>query len=136
VSSERLQPIVRTGFFLHVMPAILYVVAIFYAGSVGNPPVPRVFASADKLLHALAFLGMQCAIWRAVRWQWPSAGLIRQLTIALILTCLFGALLEVWQAALPHRTAELADWFADALGGVFGAGLLWLVYGRSEQAQK
>src|SRR5690606_21656241 len=29
------------GFFLHVLPAILYVLAVFYAGSVGTPPMPQ-----------------------------------------------------------------------------------------------
>ena len=47
----------RGGFFLHVMPALLYVAAVFYGGSSSvGPSVPA--QHADKLVHALAFGGM------------------------------------------------------------------------------
>jgi VanZ family protein len=35
-----------------------------------------------------------------------------------------GALLELWQAFLPYRSAELLDWVADALGAALAALLL------------
>jgi VanZ family protein len=120
------------GFFLYVAPAILYVCAIFYAGSVESPPELQVsFAAKDKLLHLVAFLGMQLTVFRALRWKVQAGSTWRVALIALALTSGIGALLEFWQATLPHRTAELLDWVADSIGALLGALLLRVVYGRS-----
>jgi VanZ family protein len=117
------------GFFLHVAPAILYVVAIFYAGSVPNPPELRMgFEASDKVMHLGAFLGMQLTMFRAVRWQQPAHTLARQLLVALAITSGVGALLEFWQATLPNRHADFFDWLADTVGAGLGALLLRLAY--------
>lgn len=115
----------RAGFFLHVMPALLYVFAIFYGGSVGMATVPGVdFVSADKLLHAAAFAGMQLVVLRAVRFELPRIAFSRQNLLTLGIVSALGGLLELYQAALPHRSAELLDWIADTLGAAVAAGVL------------
>ena len=121
----------RGGFFLQVSPAIVYIGMIFYAGSMATGPLPELqFVAKDKALHLVAFLGMQVTLFRAVRWGTFGMPARRQLLLALALTSAVGALLEGWQALLPHRTAELADWIADSLGAALGALLLHFVYGR------
>src|SRR5688572_6923311 len=55
------------GFALHVLPAMLYVVAVFVGGSLGHSSMEQVpFATRDKLLHFLAFGGMVLFVWRAL----------------------------------------------------------------------
>lgn len=107
----------RPGFLTHVLPAVLYVVAVFSAGSVSfGPKLPTGILPADKVFHALAFGGMQFVFFRAMGW-WRS---LRPRTEVLLLSAgaatLVGALLELYQAALPHRSAELSDWLADIVG--------------------
>jgi VanZ family protein len=127
----------RDGFFLHVVPAILYVAAIFYAGSIPNPPTLHLdFSAQDKLLHFGAFCGMELTLVRAVRWAQPKYSFERQLLLSVVLTSAIGALLEFWQAFLPERSAELLDWVADTVGAGVGSGLLWLVFGRMLRSSK
>jgi VanZ family protein len=123
------------GFFLHVAPAALYVAAIFYAGSVEQGPTLDVqFISPDKLLHAVGFFAMQLTMFRAVRWRYAELGTARVALVALVISSAVGALLELWQAALPHRTAEFSDWVADTLGAGCAALLLRVVHGRTAPA--
>jgi len=105
------------GFMLHVLPAVGYAAGIFYGGSVRPPRLPRIAElAADKLLHCLVFAGMQILVLRAVRWEWPALGLGRQIGAAAAISALAGALLEVYQAFLPNRSAELLDFVADVAG--------------------
>jgi hypothetical protein len=121
----------RPGFFVHVVPALLYVLAVFYGGSVGVATVTAVpFLSFDKLLHGVAFAGMQLVVFRAVRFQLPRLELARHNLLTLCLVSAIGALLEFYQLALPHRSAELLDWVADTLGAALGAAFLQLVARR------
>ena len=123
------------GFFLHVAPAILYVLAIFYAGSVAQGPNFDVrFVAQDKLLHFAGFFGMQLAMFRAVRWKRAESGTARPALLAFLISSAMGALLEFWQATLPHRSPELLDWVADSAGAGAAALLLRAVYGRTAPA--
>jgi VanZ family protein len=123
------------GFFLHVAPAVLYVLAIFYAGSVSQGPQLDVgFIAPDKLLHAVAFFGMQLTMFRAVRWKRAELGTARLALVALAISAAIGALLEFWQMTLPHRSADVLDWLADIAGAGAAALLLRAVYGRTAPA--
>jgi len=73
-------------------------------------PVPdglQVFSWQDKLEHATAFLvlGLMAAAARLGRVRLRVVGLLA-----------YGALIEVAQSMVPYRSAELADWAADAIG--------------------
>jgi VanZ family protein len=108
-----------------VVPALLYVVAVFYMGSISvDPPAEMAFDWSDKVLHALAFGGMQLILARALRFSWPEVAPERVAVHSTLAATAFGGLLELWQAALPHRSADFWDFLADAVGaGV--AGLFW-----------
>lgn len=115
----------RPGSVLHVAPAIVYVVAVFYLGSVAMDPLPGMsFAWKDKLLHALVFAGMQLSLARAMRFVWPSWSLVEVAGRSTVTAIACGGALELWQAALPHRSAEWFDWLADGVGAGLG-GVLW-----------
>ncbi|MCA9593090.1 MAG: VanZ family protein [Myxococcales bacterium] len=116
----------RGGFFLNVVPAALYVMAVFYGGAMRGSAVPLAeFRWGDKALHALAFAGMQIAMLRAVRFGAPELSPAKQRLLSLALVVAVGGLLELYQLGLPHRSAELADWLADTVG----AALVFAVQG-------
>lgn len=73
-------------------------------------PVPdglQVFSWQDKLEHATAFvvLGLMAASARLGRTRVWVIGLLA-----------YGALIEVAQSMVPYRSADPADWAADAIG--------------------
>jgi VanZ family protein len=124
--TEQVRPRER-GFFIRVVPVILYVAAIFYGGSIPAPAVPGPsFSSQDKLLHAVAFGVMTIAMLRAVRYFAPGAALKRVLWISFALSSAVGGALELWQMHVPNRSAELLDFVADAVG----AGVVALAIGK------
>jgi hypothetical protein len=110
----------------HTGPVFAYVALIFVFGSMRlhGPEGPQM--PSDKVMHLVAFGGMQLFMFRAVRWRWTQLGLSAQLLRAAALCAAAGALLEFYQAFLPHRSAELADWLADMLGVALASGLLVL----------
>lgn len=114
------------GFTRNVLPALAYVVAIFVAGSwPQGPEVEPVFAFQDKVLHLLAFAGLELLVLRALRHLWPAKSRAWLLTVSLALSCLLGGLLELWQALLPSRQADPFDWVADAGGAALAAFASW-----------
>jgi VanZ family protein len=126
----------RPGFFLHTVPAALYVLAVFYAGTLGQPPLPDVGGlPQDKIIHFFTFGLMQVVIYRAVRFELAELGLDRQLVVAAVSTSAVGALLELVQAALPHRSAELLDWLADTAGALLALFIMRRVLSRQGAAE-
>ena len=114
-------------FVVDVLPALLYMGAIFYGGSIPlrTPPID-VGLPVDKVLHLLAFGGLQLLLVRALRqgpWRlsWSNRN-----WIAVAGASALGLLLEVYQSTLPYRSAELWDWIADTLGALLAAALLLL----------
>jgi VanZ family protein len=125
----------RAGFFLNVVPAVLYVLAIFYGGSLEHPSPPDVpILPVDKLVHFFGFAGMQITVTRAVRYEVPRLGFARQLLVAALICSLLGAALELYQALLPTRSADVVDWVADTVGALTAAGVLWLVFQERRSA--
>lgn len=122
------------GALTRVLPAVLYVAAVFVAGTArgGDPglQVPHL----DKLFHLLAFLGMQVAVSRAAAFLWPRAGRGARLGGTLLFSLSAGAVLELVQALLPYRSAEWLDLVADGLGALAGAALLARWEGAEEDA--
>ncbi len=122
----------RTAFWVQVVPALLYVGAVFIAGTSPQPPtIPLDFSQRDKVLHFLVFGGMAVLIGRALRFGWPAARRGRQHLVAAGVATLLGALLEVWQSFVPGRAMELLDWVSDALGAALATSIAHVLAGRS-----
>lgn len=114
------------GFALHVAPALVYLLGIFVGGSLPQgPDLGLDFAFKDKVLHLVAFAGFEVLIWRALRYLRPSRGVGWLFASSCLVAAAAGALLELWQALLPTRQAELLDWIADSVGALLAAVLLW-----------
>jgi VanZ family protein len=115
------------GFARNVAPAVLWTVALFFGG--GGPPPPEgpgelIGVPSDKLLHAVAFLVLSLLMARAVRYELPAGRRRLHVGLAVALSVAIGVLLEVYQLALPDRSAEVADAVADSIGAVLGGAAL------------
>ena len=114
------------GFIRNVVPAVVYTLAIFGAGSWPHGPetVPP-FALHDKVLHMVAFGGLEALVWRALVHLAPAKDRAWLFGVSLTLTSLLGGLLELWQSLLPSRQADVLDWLADIVGALFVALGVW-----------
>jgi VanZ family protein len=123
-------------FLREVGPALAYTVFIFYAGSVDVPPPPfqPPLLEPDKILHALAFGLLAWLSYRALRFELPSLGVRKQALYGALISCLVGGVLELYQSALPNRSADLVDFMADALGA-FACAWLVIRFGRLRSVQ-
>jgi VanZ family protein len=110
-------------FASHVLPAWGFVLLVFIGGSLHFVPYPHIEPPIpwDKISHFVGFAALYPFALRAERFVHPRRSLINSGIRSLIRVIALGGLLEIYQAALPHRSAELADWAADALGALFGA---------------
>jgi VanZ family protein len=122
-----------TGFARNVLPALLWTLALFFGG--GGPPPPEgpgevLGIPSDKLLHAIAFLVLTLLAARAVRYARPQRQGLAHVGLAVAVSAAIGVLLEVYQLALPDRSAELADAVADSIGAVLGGVTLVLFRSR------
>jgi VanZ family protein len=100
-----------------VWPALGSALGILVLGSLPMA-TPGAQRHSDKLLHALGFGVFAWLTVRAVRAHWPAAGRRGALLAGFAASAGLGALLELWQALLPYRSAELLDFVADALGAL------------------
>ena len=98
--------------------------------SMPSSVVPSQASQVDKALHfsiyaILAFLLTKLTFETAPRWLAAA--------LAVLVAVLFGAVDEWHQGFIPGRSKELADWYADTAGAVFGA-LVGAMLRRSSNA--
>ncbi len=116
-------PKTQGGFWLQVAPALLYAALVFYGGTV-DLPQPRFESGGvplDKVAHFGAFALMQLLWWRAIGYELPGFNPRTRAWLGALLATLLGGTLELYQSALPHRSADLLDFAADAFGAVLAA---------------
>lgn len=125
-------PVRSLPWAFQVWPAWLCTLLILVVGSIPQGP-PGAQRLNDKLLHFIGF-GIVAWLWcRACRHLFPAASAHRAALRGALASTVLGALLELWQAFLPYRSAELLDWLADALGAVLGALLTAAYWRRTER---
>jgi len=134
VTGSQSSPSRLRGFGLHVLPALVYVAAIFYGGSLTSAKLPRVQLS-DKLIHLIAFAVLQVLAFRAIRFLWRRQGLKGHIVASIISTSAVGAALEIYQLFLESRSAEMLDWVADTLGALVAGGIVFLVLRGTKEAE-
>jgi VanZ family protein len=102
---------------------------LFVGGSVpsegGGPSI------SDKWLHFIAFMPMAVLSERAISALSPGWKTQVRLLSGAALSSGIGVLLELWQLALPYRSAEIFDWVADTLGSLLAVALV-AVYRRAQ----
>ena len=125
-----------SGFYRHVLPALGYTVGIFVAGSLPQGIDAGLdFDYQDKVLHLVVFGGLVVLADRALAVLLPRQRQSTRLWLALATSLAVGGLLELWQALLPSRRAELGDWLADALGALLATFVVWRIGGEGWTAE-
>ena len=121
-------PLLPGGFWLNVLPVFAWALGIFYGASGGpaHPPVDMPFGF-DKFEHAGAFLGLQFLSYRALRFGLPDWGKASLRAWGAAASVFAGIALEIYQAGLPDRSAEVQDVIADAVGATLGVVALKLL---------
>lgn len=105
---------------------LIWVLIIFWLSLDPAPPVPdpKIFG-CDKILHAVAYGGLTLFAGWAL--EGPSPLKISSWCAIAATSTALGGVLEVFQMAFTSsRTAELADFLADAVGAVV---VLLVVFG-------
>ncbi|MBA4853240.1 VanZ family protein [Emticicia sp. BO119] len=111
--------IVINRFFSNKYVPLGLTLIIFILCSFPSTHLPMVSKLNDKTEHFIAF-----GVW-AFCWQGAFGNYIR----TILLGCIYGILIEFWQAALPesfHRNFDWYDALADAIGVVIGV-FLWRI---------
>lgn len=120
------------GALLHAFVPATYTWLIFVGGSA--PADPSSLQVNDKVAHAVVFFGLAlvCAPLAGhwlLRWR-PGQRPLHGAAWCAAYSVLVGGLLELWQSRIPHRTADVWDWVADAVGAVVAASVLAAVLPR------
>jgi VanZ family protein len=99
--------------------------ALVYVGSsIPSPPVPP--SVSDKVVHLLGYATLAVLLARALVGGLPARLSLATAALAVGLAVAYGAAIEVRQAFLDARSAELADAYANAAGACVGAFACWL----------
>lgn len=104
--------------------ALAWMALIFYLSNQESVPMPGMFDGQDKFMHFSAY----AALGIFVAGGWRKAGLPlhwRDVGLAVLIVVLYGISDEFHQSFVPGRDVSAWDLLADALGGMFGA---WLIY--------
>lgn len=102
---------------------LLYCLFIYWVSDQPTLPVPKLFSSQDKLLHAGAYFILGVLAWRSFKHQ-----LDRSIILALVsvtFCSLYGISDEWHQSFVVGRTPDMTDWLADTSGAGLAAFLLY-----------
>ena len=99
--------------------AIFWTVLIFILCTLPSEHLPK---NNDKMSHFIAFAGF------SFFWFFHSP----KYWLIILLSVIYGILIEFWQGSLPlsfHRSFDWFDALADAIGGLIGL-LIYLIFKR------
>ena len=103
------------------VPLVIYWLLLFIATSIPSDHLSQVLQIGDKLKHFLAYLILGFLLSLALHFQQKWENLSTYAFISSFFICVvYGAFDELHQIVVPNRSAELLDWFADALGSILG----------------
>jgi VanZ family protein len=117
-------------YILAGIPALVTLL-VFWQGSIAaGPSTPSV---SDKLVHFVAFggLALSCVPFASAMAKVRAWSEVQRLAFCFGYATVVGGLLELWQATLPHRSAEWMDFVADAGGAAVASGIVWLLVPRT-----
>ena len=103
-------------------PVVAYMALIFVLSAQPQPPLPTQLT--DKQGHSIGYFGLAVTVSRAL-----AGGLATGATLPAAATWTIAgayAATDEWhQSFVPGRSADVHDWYADAIGAFLGAGACW-----------
>jgi len=105
----------RRGIGLDVAPALLALGLMFWLGltPLDSLPGPQ-FELVDKVWHLMAFGGLAGLLSRSI--MYLGHGALLAARAASLISVTLGAVLEILQSFTRYRSADWADFLADAIG--------------------
>jgi VanZ family protein len=104
-------------------PVVAYMALIFVISAQPQPPLPSAISAAQG--HSLGYMGLAVTVGRALAGGLASGTSVRVAAGAWAIASAYAATDEWHQSFVPGRTADLHDWYADAIGALLGAGACW-----------
>jgi VanZ family protein len=102
---------------------LCYCGVVFWLSDQPLLPVPMVFTSQDKLIHAAAYAIMAWFFWHAFSGYWLNHPSLLA-SAAVVFCSLYGITDEWHQSFVVGRDASAWDWLADTLGAIVLSGIL------------
>ena len=104
-------------------PVAAYMALIFVLSAQPQPPLPPQIS--DKQGHGIGYAGLAVTVSRAL-----GGGLLKGTTLpvaaaAWTIATAYAATDEWHQSFVPGRSADVNDWYADAIVALIGAGACW-----------
>lgn len=112
---------------IYAAPALIWSALILTASVWPAGQIPRVnLLNADKLFHALVFLGLTiCWVYAFRKWGVPR---FRSLLYGAFFSTLYGVLMEAVQGLfIPRRMFDVLDMLANTTGCLVAVLLWWLL---------
>lgn len=104
-------------------PVVAYMALIFFISAQPQPPLPS--AISDKHGHSLGYMGLAVTTARALAGGLSSGASLGAAAGAWAIASAYAATDEWHQSFVPGRSADVNDWYADAIGALIGAGGCW-----------
>lgn len=121
--------LIMKNYFRFQGPAWFWAILIFIGSSLPGLTAPDLgFQWEDKLAHLIEFAVFGFVLMRAFSNSKNLFFRRHAWLLALLVGIIYGALDELHQRLVPGRSADLADWIADALGIATGQLIYFLVY--------
>ena len=104
------------------LPVVLYMIGIFVASSIVDPPMPT--NVTDISLHEIVYFGLTLLLIRALSSATWSGVTMTTLIVAFVIAVAYGVSDEWHQTFVPTRQADMRDLRADALGAFAATALV------------
>ena len=115
-------------FAYYWLPVLVYCLIIFIQSSFPATEHLPEFDLSDKLMHMGAYALLGLLLYRAFNGMRKHPTTKSLVVLSIFLTALYGASDEVHQYFVPSRSAEILDFFADAVGGILGVMIAVVIF--------
>jgi VanZ family protein len=102
------------------VPALLWAATVLFIGGLSHVPTVQTSLPLDKVAHFFMY-GLLGAL---VTYGWLKAQRPKRLLWVLLLAMSVGVADEIHQRWVPHRSSDVKDWIADAVGVTVAATLV------------
>ena len=108
------------------LPAILYMVLIYYVSSLRQISPPSIgFSMEDKFYHFAEYAVLSFFLYYALRYYRRASIRNKIHIIAAIAACIFAGTDELHQYFVPGRESTIGDLTADWLGAIVTQAVIW-----------
>jgi VanZ family protein len=102
------------------IPLAIYWVVIFIATTIPVDKMPKLFIAQDKLEHFAAYFFLEILLALTFHFQNKSEFLKQKpIFFSIAVLIIYAAFDEIHQYFIPGRYADVLDWVADVIGGLF-----------------